>query len=159
MLELNNSITLVVGLLNKNQTSLKRVGQKSKFFFGTLSRFLDSRLRRTCLESLCVESIKPDIVKRAMEAQLKNYVGLHTNLIESFRRTGVVIVKKPKNNPTQNLPNTKKIGRCFIWTKTDNKSSETCSHCEGFVCKNHSEQIKLIFIKTVLIRMAKLVQN
>ena len=47
-------------------------------------------------------------------------------------------------NPTQNSPTARKRARCFICTKTDNKSSETCSHCEGFVCKNHSEQIKTV---------------
>lgn len=118
----------------------------------------DARLRRTCLENLCIELIKPQIEKRALEAEANNYAGFSSKLIESFARTGVNIIKKPIRERTQSIninnqhkpgsPSTKKRGRCVdVCTKTDNKMADTCSHCEGFVCKIHSEQLKTVICR------------
>lgn len=121
---------------------------------GAKEKTKDNRFRRTCVEQLFSEILKPCIEERAARASNNDFRGYSADIVDSFRRTGTKIYSKRclDESPT---PASKKStrGRCGMCqeatdkSKRDNKNSNVCSQCESFVCRAHFEKINTVICK------------
>jgi len=92
----------------------------------------DKRLRRTELQSLAINLMKPYIEYRAEYYSINN-VGIKSSLIECFKRCGFTIKKE---QPIKTKIDSKRH-QCYLCIGKDSKHSNICSMCNNTVCKNH----------------------
>lgn len=93
--------------------------------------------RRRFLQSLSLDLIKPQIIKRIQSANIPREIREKCKMMVNFREPSlaednIVEEKKPKLGR----------GRCSLCPrKQDKKTSVTCVKCKRFTCKNHQHVV------------------
>ena len=113
----------------------------------------DSRTRRLKLESLSCNLIKVGVTERQINLSIKNYSGLHGNIINSMMKVGFKIDRE--NKPTSSSNEVKKP--CYSLeckrskSRSKSRTGNVCVECGSYACKIHCEITKMVLCKNCIL--------